>query len=163
MKHEILIESDLEQDVSLVQALLEEIIPKVLAAEGIALPCEVNILLTDDQGIHAINLEQRQVDKPTDVLSFPMFALTEGEKPNPAEADPETGLFPLGDMVLNLEQAALQAQEYGHSLRRETAYLTVHSMLHLLGYDHMDEGPMKAQMRQREEAILHTLGIPREG
>ena len=77
-------------------------------------------------------------------------------------ADPGTGLVPLGDMVISLERAKAQGEEFGHGTRREVAYLAVHSVLHLLGYDHMDEGPMKAQMRQREEAILGQLGIGRE-
>ena len=78
------------------------------------------------------------------------------------DADPGTGLVPLGDMVLSLERAKAQGEEFGHGTRREVAYLAVHSVLHLLGYDHMDEGPMKAQMRRREEAILSQLGIGRE-
>ena len=115
-------------------------------------PCEVDVLFTDDEGIHAINLEQRGVDRPTDVLSFPMFQLTPGAPPtlDDVEADPGTGLVPLGDMVLSLERAEAQGAEYGHGAEREAAYLAVHSVLHLLGYDHLDEGPMKAQMRERE-------------
>ena len=123
---------------------------------------EVDVLFTDDAGIHAINLEQREVDRPTDVLSFPMFDLRPGENPTEEDADPGTGLVPLGDMVLSLERAKAQGEEFGHGTRREVAYLAVHSVLHLLGYDHMDEGPMKAQMREREEAILSQLGIGRE-
>ena len=125
-------------------------------------PCEVDVLFTDDVGIHAINLEQREVDRPTDVLSFPMFDLQPGENPTEEDADPGTGLVPLGDMVLSLERAKAQGEEFGHGTRREVAYLAVHSVLHLLGYDHMDEGPMKAQMREREEAILRRLGIGRD-
>ena len=103
-----------------------------------------------------------EVDRPTDVLSFPMFELVPGEKPGAEDADPDTGLVPLGDMVLSLERATAQAEEFGHSVEREVSYLAVHSVLHLLGYDHMDEGEMKAQMRGREEAILGTLGITRD-
>ena len=163
MNHEIIIDSELEEDTGAVQALLERVIPAALDAEGVAVPCEVDVLFTDDAGIHEINLEQRGVDRPTDVLSFPMFEFSPGDKPRAEDADPATGLVPLGDMVLSLERAREQAAEYGHSLEREAAYLAVHSVLHLLGYDHMDEGPMKAQMRQREEAILSQLGITREG
>jgi len=162
LEHEIIIDSELEEDTSAVEELLVKVIPAVLEAEGVELACEVNILLTDDAGIHAINLEQRGVDRPTDVLSFPMFEFEPGDKPTEEEADPATDLVPLGDMVLSLERAKAQAAEFGHSLERETAYLCVHSILHLLGYDHMDEGPMKAQMREREEIILNTLGITRE-
>ena len=103
----------------------------------------------------------RGIDKATDVLSFPAFTLSPGELPALEDADPGTGLVPLGDMVLSLERAAAQAREYGHAQSRELAYLTVHSVLHLLGYDHLDEGPMKVRMRAREEAILEELGITR--
>ena len=144
-------------------ALIRRTIRTALAAEGLTAPCEVDVLFTDDEGIHAINLEQRGVDRPTDVLSFPMFQLTPGAPPtlDDVEADPGTGLVPLGDMVLSMERVAAQAREYGHSKRRELSYLVTHSVLHLLGYDHLDEGPQKARMRAREEAILGELGIGR--
>ena len=142
-------------------ALIRRVIRTALAAEGVDFPCEVDVLLTGDAGIHAINREMRQVDAPTDVLSFPEFDLTPGELPGPEDADPGTGLVPLGDMVISMEHVAAQAREYGHSKRRELAYLAVHSALHLLGYDHLDEGPQKARMRAREEAILEELGIGR--
>lgn len=161
MEHNILLSSDLEEDTAGLEALLKEVIPAALVAEGVDLPCEINVLLTDDEGIHAINLDQRGVDAPTDVLSFPMFDLKPGDKPSPADADPATHLVPLGDMVLNLDRIKSQGEEYGHGPRREAAYLAVHSVLHLLGYDHMDDGPMKEQMRSREEAILGQLGIGR--
>ena len=102
-----------------------------------------------------------EVDRATDVLSFPMFELTPGELPGEEDADPGTGLVPLGDMVISLEHVAAQAKEYGHSNRRELAYLVTHSVLHLLGYDHLDEGPMKAQMREHEEAIMKLLELER--
>ena len=142
-------------------ALIRRTIRTALAAEGLTAPCEVDVLLTDDDGIHEINRELRQVDRPTDVLSFPEFELTPGQLPGPEDADPGTGLIPLGDMVLSMERVAAQAREYGHSKRRELAYLVTHSVLHLLGYDHLDEGPMKAQMRAREEAIMALLGLDR--
>ena len=142
-------------------ALIRKVIRTALAAEGVDFPCEVDVLLTGDDGIHEINREMRQVDRPTDVLSFPEFDLTPGELPGPEDADPGTGLVPLGDMVISMERVAAQAKEYGHSNRRELSYLVVHSVLHLLGYDHLDEGPQKARMRAREEAILGQLGIGR--
>ena len=142
-------------------ALIRRTIRTALAAEGLTAPCEVDVLLTDDDGIHEINREMRQVDRPTDVLSFPEFELTPGQLPGPEDADPGTGLVPLGDMVLSMERVAAQAREYGHSKRRELSYLVTHSVLHLLGYDHLDEGPMKAQMRAREEAIMALLGLER--
>ena len=160
MNHEILIETEVDGAEPYAD-LLRQVIPAALAAEHVEVPCEVDVLFTDDEGIHAINLEQREVDRPTDVLSFPMFELQPGEHPTAADADPGTGLVPLGDMVLSLERAQAQGAEFGHGTRREVAYLAVHSVLHLLGYDHMDEGPMKKQMRAREEAILAGLGIER--
>ena len=144
------------------RALIRKTIRAALAAEGVDFPCEIDVRVTNDAGIHEINRETRQVDRPTDVLSFPAFDLRPGELPGPEDADPGTGLVPLGDMMISMERVAAQAKEYGHSNRRELAYLATHSVLHLLGYDHMDEGPMKAQMREREEAILGALGIGRE-
>ena len=144
------------------RALIRKVIRTALAAEGVDFPCEVDVLLTDDAGIHQINKDMRDVDRATDVLSFPEFELTPGQLPAPEDADPGTGLVPLGDMAISMEHVAAQAKEFGHSGRRELCYLVVHSVLHLLGYDHLDEGPMKAQMRQREEAILAQLGITRD-
>jgi probable rRNA maturation factor len=160
MEHEVLFETEVPGGEERFD-LLRRVIRAALDQQGVDVPCEVDVLLTDDEGIHAINLEQRQVDRPTDVLSFPMFDLAPGDKPQPEWADPATGLVPLGDMVISLERCAAQAEEFGHPLERELAYLCVHSILHLLGYDHMDEGPMKRQMREQEEAILEKLGIGR--
>ena len=143
------------------RAFIRKIIRTALASEGVDFPCEVDVLLTDDEAIHRINREMRQVDRSTDVLSFPEFDLHPGQLPTEEDADPGTGLVPLGDMVISMEHVAAQAKEYGHSTRRELAYLVVHSVLHLLGYDHLDEGPQKKQMRAREEAILAELGIAR--
>ena len=143
------------------RAFIRKVIRTALAAEGVTFPCEIDVLLTHDAGIHQINLDMRQVDRATDVLSFPEFDLTPGQLPDEEDADPGTGLVPLGDMVISMEHVAAQAKEYGHSNRRELAYLVVHSVLHLLGYDHLDEGPMKAQMRGREDAIMAELGLTR--
>ena len=144
------------------RAFVRKVIRTALAAEGVDFPCEIDVSLTNDATIHEVNQEMRQVDKATDVLSFPAFDLTPGELPGEEDADPATGLVPLGDMMISLEHVAAQAREYGHSNRRELAYLVVHSVLHLLGYDHLDEGPQKALMRAHEEAILAQLGITRE-
>ena len=143
----------------LVASIIKKCINATLDAEGVTADCEINVLVTNDRGIHAINLASRQIDRPTDVLSFPMFNLEPGNPPADWEEyeDFETGLCPLGDMCISLERAQAQAKEFGHSPRREVGYLTIHSMLHLLGYDHLDEGPMKAQMRGREEAIAATI------
>ena len=149
----------------LITGIIRKCIEITLEAENVSVPCEINVLVTDDRGIHAVNKASRNIDKPTDVLSFPMFELTPGEPPADWAdyLDPETGLCPLGDMCISLERASAQAKEFGHSQRREIGYLTIHSMLHLLGYDHLDEGPMKAQMRSREEAIAASIpGMTRE-
>ena len=143
-------------------AFIRKVIRTALAAEGVDFPCEVDVLLTDDANIRQINKEMRDVDRATDVLSFPEFELTPGQLPAPEDADPGTGLVPLGDMAISMEHVAAQAKEYGHSQRRELAYLVTPSVLHLLGYDHLDEGPQKKQMREREEAVLAELGITRE-
>ena len=144
---------------SIVSAIITRCIEATLHAEGVTADFEINVLVTNDRGIHAINKASRNIDRPTDVLSFPMFQLDAGNPPKDwAEyLDPETGLCPLGDMCLSLERAMAQAKEFGHPTRREIGYLTIHSMLHLLGYDHLDEGPQKKQMRQREEAIAATI------
>ncbi len=142
-----------------VSSIIGKCIEATLAAEGVTALCEINVLVTNDQGIRGINLASRQIDKATDVLSFPMFDLAPGSPPEDWSSymDPETGLCPLGDMCISLERANAQAREFGHSVRREIGYLTIHSMLHLLGYDHLDEGPQKAQMRRREEEIAATI------
>ena len=142
-----------------VAAIIKKCIEATLQAENITADCEINVLITNDSGIHEINLSSRNIDKPTDVLSFPMFDLKAGNPPSDWSEymDPGTNLCPLGDMVISLERASAQAVEFGHSLRREIGYLTIHSVLHLLGYDHLDEGPQKAQMRAREEAIAATI------
>ena len=135
-----------------------------LRAQGVQEDCTVNVMLTDDEGIHAVNFEQRGIDAPTDVLSFPMNELAEGDfDPEVCEVDLDTGHILLGDMVLDLERCARQGEEYGHGFARELQYLTVHSVLHLLGYDHLDEGPRKAAMRAREKAIMALLGSAEEG
>ena len=131
-----------------------------LRAEGVGVDCEISVLLTDNEGIHELNREYRNVDRPTDVLSFPANELTPGEfDAEMCDIDPETGRAFLGDMAISLEKCAAQAEEYGHSFERELMYLTVHSTLHLLGYDHVDEAEMKRQMRAREELIMSGLGV----
>ncbi len=147
----------------LVASIIRRSVYATLTAEGVDIPCEINILVTNDAGIHAINKATRNIDKPTDVLSFPMFQLEPGNPPVDWDEylDLETGLCPLGDMCISLERATAQAKEFGHSTKREAGYLTIHSMLHLLGYDHLDEGPQKRQMRQREDSIANMIGLRR--
>ena len=160
-KHYIPVTADVPGVDDRQKALIRKAIRTALAAEGMRLPCEVDVRVTSDEGIRQINRDTREVDRPTDVLSFPMFELSPGELPGGEDADPGTGLVPLGDMVISLERVRAQAKEFGHSNRRELAYLVVHSVLHLLGYDHLDEGPQKAQMRAREEAIMKELELER--
>ena len=139
-------------------ALIRRAAQSALRAQGVREDCVINIMLTNDAGIRAINREQRGIDAPTDVLSFPLNELTEGAfDPAACEFDPETDKLLLGDMVLDLERCARQGEEYGHGFDREIQYLTVHSVLHLLGYDHLDEGPRKRAMRAREKAIMTEL------
>lgn len=149
----------------IVTSIIQKCIEATLGAEQVDIPCEINVFVTNDRGIRAINAASRNIDKATDVLSFPMFQLTPGQLPDDWDEylDPETDMCPLGDMAISMERAIAQAKEFGHSTRREIGYLTIHSMLHLLGYDHLDEGPMKAQMRAREEAIAATIpGMTRD-
>ena len=144
---------------------IQKCVEAVLKEEGVPVKCEINILVTSDEVIRGINAATRNIDRATDVLSFPMFQREPGKLPDNWKPflDPGTGMCPLGDMVISLERARAQAKEFGHTTRREVGYLTIHSMLHLLGYDHLDEGPMKAQMRAREEAIAATIpGMSRE-
>ena len=160
MRHKInLVFEQLSLQKFTISQTIKRCIQETLKAEGIGVRCEINVLVTDDAGIHIINRESRQIDKPTDVLSFPMFDLEAGNPPADwtEYTDPSTGLVPLGDMCISLERAVAQAQEFGHSTRREVGYLTIHSMLHLLGYDHLDEGPQKKQMRGREETIAASI------
>lgn len=165
MKHKINITYDcftLRQPI--VSSVISRCINAALDMEKVSVSCEINVLVTNDRGIHAINAASRNIDSATDVLSFPMFELTAGAPPQDWSAylDPETGLCPLGDMAISLERAAVQAKEFGHSLRREVGYLTIHSILHLLGYDHLDEGPQKKMMRSKEEEIAATVsGVSR--
>lgn len=148
-----------------ISAIIHRCIRATLAAEQVSVPCEINVMVTDDSGIQTINQASRKIDKPTDVLSFPMFSLEPGALPHDWSdyLDPETGLCPLGDMCISLERAVAQAREFGHTVRREVGYLTIHSVLHLLGYDHLDDGPQKARMRAREESIAAAIpGLRRE-
>lgn len=150
---------------AMISRIITTCIEATLQAQKVTVPCEINVLVTNDAGIRGINAAVRNIDKPTDVLSFPMFELEPGNPPENWEEylDPGSDMCPLGDMCISLQRAQAQAKEFGHSLRREVGYLTIHSMLHLLGYDHLDEGPMKAAMREREEAIAGSIpGMKRD-
>ena len=141
------------------ERLIKKSIKKALACEKIDAPCIVSVMLTDDEGIHEVNREFRGVDRPTDVLSFPQNELTAGRfDAKLCEFDPQSGRVLLGDMMISLPRCEQQGKEFGHGFNREICYLTVHSVLHLLGYDHVDEGIMKKQMRQRENEIMGDNG-----
>lgn len=131
--------------------LVKKAVAATLSFEGFAREAEVSVTFTDDESIHRLNREYRKVDRPTDVLSFPLY---DGE-------EPVAGPVALGDVVLSLERAAAQAEEYGHSLEREVAFLTVHSVLHLLGYDHETSEEDEKEMFARQEKILTIAGFPR--
>ena len=164
MKHNIVITGQHHSFSALaLRSHIRRCIMAALEEEGVNCACEINVLITDDDGIRAINSAYRQIDKATDVLSFPMFQLTPGVLPESWDEyrDVETDLVPLGDMAISVERAKQQAREFGHSVKREIGYLTIHSILHLLGYDHVDEGKMKRQMRAREEAIAARLELYR--
>lgn len=139
------------------EKLIKQVVETVLQEEGVQSEVEVYVTLTNNECIHKTNLETRNVDRPTDVLSFPMFERE--EIPMLKEKRKETDI--LGDIIISVEKVQEQAVEYGHSFERELAYLTVHGMLHLLGYDHMIEDEKKV-MRQREEEILEKLNITRD-
>ena len=165
MKHNIVITFQIEKGVRRLPLWLhlKKCIEATLEAEQVNAPCEINVLVADNQTIRAINKAYRNIDRETDVLSFPMFQFEPGKLPRDLSEylDPETGLLPLGDMAISYEKAKAQAEEFGHSVKRELGYLTIHSILHLLGYDHVDEGPMKKQMRAREEAICAEIDLER--
>ena len=118
-------------------------------------PAEISVTFVDNNRIHELNKEYRNKDSATDVLSFPL-----GEN-GEYDIDEDNGCKLLGDIVISMERAMEQAELYGHSLQREVAYLTVHSMLHLLGYDHEAGGLEAVRMREKEEAVLIQLGLPR--
>ena len=135
--------------------LVREAVEATLDYEQYGNPCEVSVTFVDNEQIHEMNRKFRAVDKPTDVLSFPLFDY-EGTSEEPP-VDEMLGM--LGDIVLSLEQADLQAREYGHSFEREVAFLTVHSMLHLLGYDHETSEADDVEMRRKQSAIVASLGL----
>ena len=139
-----------------IRMLLRRACTAVLDYEKFEGDAEVNVSFVDDTEIHALNLQFRKIDNSTDVLSFPL-----GEN-GEFDINPETGLKMLGDVVISVEHAVAQAHEYGHTLNREMAFLTVHSMLHLLGYDHVEGGIEAIRMREHEEAVLAELGLSRD-
>lgn len=150
------------------EELAKKVVQKVLDMEGCPYDAQVNLVLTDNEEIQRVNTEFREIPAPTDVLSFPMipfetpadYAIVEEDQ---SYFDLDTDELLLGDIMISVDKVFAQAEEYGHSVTREFCFLVAHSMLHLLGYDHVDEGPEKAAMRQKEEEILSVLGLSRAG
>lgn len=139
-----------------IRMLIRRCCNAVLVMEHFEGNAEVDVSLVSDEQIQKINAEHRHIDRSTDVLSFPL-----GEN-GVYDVDPETGAKMLGDIVLSMEHAQKQAEDYGHSLQREVGYLTVHSMLHLLGYDHVNGGLEAVHMREKEEEVMLSIGLPRD-
>ena len=138
-----------------IRLLVRRACTAVLITENFEFPAEVNVTFVDDAAIHKLNLEHRGIDKATDVLSFPL-----GENVV-YDINPENGAKMLVDIVISVDHAVKQAKLYEHSLQREIAFLTVHSMLHLLGYDHVNGGLEEMRMREKEEDVLNRLGVVR--
>lgn len=149
------------------EKLAEEIVSFALGHEDFCYEAEINLTLTDNEGIHILNRQYRGVDAPTDVLSFPMISFDEPGDFSALEDDyednfnPDTGEILLGDIILSVDRVRSQAKEYGHSERREYAFLIVHSVLHLLGYDHMTDEEA-AQMEEKQRQILEAMQIFRD-
>lgn len=149
------------------ETIISRVVEKSLDFEDCPYEVELNVILTDNQEIQKINKEFRDVDAPTDVLSFPLvdYQVPSDFSGLEEEADsyfnPETGELLLGDIIVSVEKVMGQAEEYGHSRERELGFLIAHSMLHLFGYDHMEEQE-RAVMEERQRLILDSLGITRE-
>ena len=140
-----------------IRLLIRRCCHAVLQMENFSGSAEVDVTIVDNEQIRAINREQREMDRVTDVLSFPL-----GEN-GVFEENHDTGAKLLGNVVLSIEKAQQQAEQYGHSLQREVGYLVTHSVLHLLGYDHVEGGLDAVWMREKEEAVMNSVGLPRGG
>lgn len=138
-----------------IRLLVRRACTAVLITENFEFPAEVNVTFVDDAEIQQLNKQHRNIDQSTDVLSFPL-----GEN-GVYDINPENGAKMLGDIVISVDHAVKQARIYGHSLQREIAFLAVHSMLHLLGYDHVNGGLEEMRMREKEEDVLNKLGVVR--
>ena len=158
-------ETDKKMDIPY-EKIIHEIIPAALNYEECPYEAEVNVILTDNEAIREINREQRDIDAPTDVLSFPMVDFEEESNFDHVEDyvedyfNPETGELMLGDIVISVEKVIEQAENYGHSQERELAFLIAHSMLHLCGYDHMDDEEREV-MEAKQREILDQEGYHR--
>ncbi len=166
----VLFERDGEEEIGFdYESLLIKVVEEALRQEQCPYECEVNVRLTENEGIRRLNQEFRDLDVPTDVLSFPMveyevpadFSQLDSPEAQVMYFNLDTKELLLGDIVISLERAREQSEEYGHSLERELAFLTAHSMLHLMGYDHMEDGEREV-MEGKQENILQNLGITRD-
>ena len=142
------------------ETIIRQVVEKAMDYEKCPYEAEVNVTLTDNAAIHEINREYREIDRATDVLSFPMFEKDEIESIISAEDDEQIEDV-LGDIMISIPRVIEQAEEYGHSVQRELAYMVVHGFYHVMGYDHMNEQE-KSVMRQKEEKILSKLNITRQ-
>lgn len=143
------------------EKLFHDVCCRVMESEDCRFDAEISITLVDNDRIREINSEQRGIDRVTDVLSFPMLEFDENGEAS-ADFDSDGDFVLLGDIVISPERAVQQAEEYGHSYMREMAFLTAHSMLHLLGYDHVDSAEDEKIMCEKQEAVLQSLGITRD-
>lgn len=146
--------------------LISKVVTATLDSEGCPYEAEVNVLLTDDAYIQEVNQEMRSIDRSTDVLSFPIAeyetpADFDGLESQPDVFNPETGEYMIGDILISVDHVKAQAELYGHSEKRELAFLVAHSVLHLIGYDHMEDAE-RLIMEEKQEAVLQSLGITRE-
>ncbi len=139
--------------------MIKSVCEAVLKEEECGFDAQISVTLTDNDGIRKLNRDYRNIDRATDVLSFPMLDF-DGDEAD-AEYDYDGDMVMLGDIVISLERAAAQAEEYNHSARREIAFLTAHSMLHLLGYDHIDNAEGEKIMREKQNKVLSSLNITR--
>ena len=145
-----------------IQKLIEKAVKLCVKKEGFPYPCEASVTLTDNESIKELNREHRDIDEPTDVLSFPLIEYVHDEPQiQPGDIDPDSGQVFLGDIIISVEKAFEQAQSYGHSIERELAFLAVHGILHLLGYDHETENEEK-HMFSLQEDILNEMGLFRK-
>lgn len=162
MNHRIRVTAEVDlPNEEAVRKLITECAEQVLVQEGIDFDAFVDVTIVDGETIREMNAEYREKDAVTDVLSFPMYEFYNGEPQEQLEYDPEMDCVMLGDMILNYDRACEQALEFGHSPERECGFLTVHSVLHLLGYDHEREEPDRVLMRKKEEENLTALGLVR--
>lgn len=164
----IFFENELDKELpSNYEHIVSEVIDAALDYAGCPYECEINVIFTDNEGIQAINKEHRGIDAPTDVLSFPMIDYSVPgefewlEESTDYYFNQDTGELLLGDIILSVDKISSQAEEYGHTKKRELAFLTAHSMLHLFGYDHIEDDERQA-MENMQEEILHTKGYTRD-